>query len=335
MNTIPNDNEPCESVPAPATEAAQGSVGKRLREARLARHLDVAEVAGHLHLDAVIIEALEGDDYARLPPSAFVRGYLRTYTRLLGLPAEVFIALYEQSGVAQDPPLVVHTPVRVQARSSDRRVRWITYVIVVVLGALFFTRWRSESSFKFWQNPPAVSGSRPGAPPAPLKQAGRAPAAGAQETPKPPAAATVVPPQTVIPTLPGMKLQGAPHPPAPAANNAAAGDSEHPSARIPSQGTHGAGPAGSAPHGTLVVRVDGECWVSVFDAAGKRLLYGLLLAGSTRTVIGQPPLRVVLGNAPVAHIEYDGRPFDLSRFAHVRFARFTVGKRQGSKTRTY
>lgn len=328
MSTIPN-NESAAPVAAPATPAVDGALGKRLREARLAAQLDVPEVAKRLHLDAPIIEALEKDDYARLPPPAFVRGYVRAYARLLGLPAAPLIALYERSGTAQDPPLAVHTPVRVQARSGDWRVRWITYVIVVLLGALFFVWWRNEASFKFWQSPPAAAVTRGTAAPVPphAPPSAHAPAAVTQEAPKPPAA-----PQTVLPTLPGMKLATRPRLPAAAPNSGSAAAAAKPpvAAPVPATGTHAAGPSGLVPHGTLTVRVDGECWVSIYDATGKRLVYALLLAGNARTVTGQPPFQVVLGNAPVAHVEYDGRPYDLSRFAHVRYARLKVGAAKGS-----
>ena len=334
MSTIPN-NEPTEPAAAPATSSASTVLGKRLQEARLAAHLNVPEVAKQLHLDAALIEALERENYARLPPPAFVRGYVRAYARLLGLPADELIALYERSGAAQDPPLAVYTPVQVQARSSDRRVRWITYVIVVLLGALFFAWWRNESSFKFWQSPPAASVTGSAIAPAPPHAApvAHGPAAGAQEAPKPPVAATAAPPQTVIPTLPGMKLATRPRLPAPNRSSAATTSKPPAAASIPT-GAHAAAPSGPAPHGTLTVRVDGECWVSIYDATGKRLVYALLLAVNARTVTGQPPFQVVLGNAPVAHIEYDGRPYDLSRFAHVRYARVKVGaaKRSGLTT---
>ncbi|MDE2090095.1 MAG: helix-turn-helix domain-containing protein [Gammaproteobacteria bacterium] len=309
-------------------------MGKRLREARLAAQLDVPEVARRLHLDTAIIEALERDDYGRLPPPAFVRGYVRAYARLLGLPADPLIALYERSGAAQDPPLAVHTPVRVQARSGDRRVRWITYVIVVLLGALFFAWWRNESSFKFWQSPPAAAVTE-GSVASPHAAASSAPAAHgpasvARQAPKPPAAASAAAPQAVLPTLPGMKLATRPRLPAPNSSSAATTASPPAAAPVPATGAHAAGRSGPAPHGTLTVRVDGECWVSIYDATGKRLVYALLLAGNARTVTGQPPFQVVLGNAPVAHVEYDGRPYDLSRFAHVRYARLKVGAAQGS-----
>ena len=328
MSTIPN-NEPT----APATPGASAILGKRLQEARLAAHLNVPEVAKQLHLDSVLIDALEREDYTRLPPPAFVRGYVRAYARLLGLPADELIALYERSGTAQDPPLAVYTPVQVQARSSDRRVRWITYIIVALLGTLFFAWWRHETSFKFWQSPPAAAVTGNAVAPAPphAAPADRGPAAVAQEAPKPPAAATAAPPQTVLPTLPGMKLATRPRLPAPAPNSGSAATAKPPAAAsVPAPGAHVAGPSGPAPRGTLTVRVDGECWVSVYDATGKRLVYALLLAGNARTVTGQPPFQVVLGNAPVAHVEYDGRPYDLSRFAHVRYARLKIGAAQGS-----
>jgi cytoskeleton protein RodZ len=54
------------------------------------------EVADALNLPVHVIEALEADDYERLPPSVFTRGYLRSYARLLELSPEALLARYPE-----------------------------------------------------------------------------------------------------------------------------------------------------------------------------------------------------------------------------------------------
>jgi len=82
------------------------SIGARLAAARKACELDKRVVANELHLDLGTIDAIEKDDAAALPAAIFVKGYLRNYARLVGLPEEEIVRDYtEQTG--EPPPLTV------------------------------------------------------------------------------------------------------------------------------------------------------------------------------------------------------------------------------------
>jgi cytoskeleton protein RodZ len=71
----------------------------------------------------------------------------------------------------------------------------------------------------------------------------------------------------------------------------------------------GAAAAGAAPQ--LALRFYALSWVDVSDASGRRLLQGLFAAGSERTVSGQAPLRIVLGNTPVVELKVNGQAVPL------------------------
>ena len=58
--------------------------------------------------------------------------------------------------------------------------------------------------------------------------------------------------------------------------------------------------------------------MQVADARGRVLLDGLLPGGSTRSVTGAAPLRVVLGNAPAVTLEVNGRPVSLAGLVRRR-----------------
>jgi cytoskeletal protein RodZ len=97
----------------PETEAradqgvdASASIGAQLAAARKARKLDVVKVAHELKLDVAVIRALENDDAAALPASIFVKGYLRSYARLVGLPEQELLGKYAQQA-KELPPLTV------------------------------------------------------------------------------------------------------------------------------------------------------------------------------------------------------------------------------------
>src|SRR5690606_39792974 len=59
--------------------------GERLRLAREAAGLGVAEVAQRLKMQVRVVESLESGNWDRLDAPVFVRGQLRSYARLLGV----------------------------------------------------------------------------------------------------------------------------------------------------------------------------------------------------------------------------------------------------------
>ena len=65
--------------------------GPRLRQAREALNLSQRDVARQLHLNAGLIQALEDNDEESLPAKTYLVGYLRSYARLLNLPADEII----------------------------------------------------------------------------------------------------------------------------------------------------------------------------------------------------------------------------------------------------
>jgi cytoskeleton protein RodZ len=79
---------------------------------------------------------------------------------------------------------------------------------------------------------------------------------------------------------------------------------------------------------TVVLRFEDDSWAEITDAEDKRLLYGTISKGSTKTVQGKSPFKVVLGRSNAVKIEYNGQPFDY-RFSEKRgTARFELGAPQ-------
>ena len=60
------------------------------------------------------------------------------------------------------------------------------------------------------------------------------------------------------------------------------------------------------------------------DGAGRTLISSLNPAGSERTLRGQPPFEIVIGNAAAVKLTYDGKPVDLRPYTKVQVARFTL-----------
>lgn len=106
--------------------------GQRLRAAREKAGLSVADVAARLKMPIRIVEALEAEDWKRIGAPVFVRGQLRSYSRLLGLPVEPVQAA---SGVAPIQPtrLVPRTQTPRMQRIADQVGGRLVYIVITAL----------------------------------------------------------------------------------------------------------------------------------------------------------------------------------------------------------
>lgn len=110
------------------TEADRGC-GQRLRAAREAAGLSVTEVAERLKMPVRVVESLEVEDWSRLGAPVFIRGQLRSYARLLGLPTE---SVHVASGVAPIEParLAPRTYTPPMRRFAEQAARRMVYVVI-------------------------------------------------------------------------------------------------------------------------------------------------------------------------------------------------------------
>ena len=82
-------------------------------------------------------------------------------------------------------------------------------------------------------------------------------------------------------------------------------------------------PKTTGPH-RLVVRMEGEAWVEIKDAADRMLVSSLNPPGSERVVRGKPPYSLVIGNASNVRVMYNDKPIDLAPHTRQDVARLTV-----------
>jgi hypothetical protein len=76
---------------------------------------------------------------------------------------------------------------------------------------------------------------------------------------------------------------------------------------------------------TVQLRFPTDSWVEVYDARGRKLFYDVATGGSSQTVSGRGPLRVVLGMATGVSVAVDGRDAAIPQGAiRGEEARFVV-----------
>ncbi len=97
MEQLPENNPAQTDRSGDITEA---TLGKVLREAREHLGLSVADVANQIKFAPRQIEAIEAGDYQQLPEEAFLRGFIRSYAKILQLDSQKLLAALPHSKTA-------------------------------------------------------------------------------------------------------------------------------------------------------------------------------------------------------------------------------------------
>ncbi len=75
--------------------------GTLLREARECKRMSVAEVADTIKISQCCLKSLEEGAWGELPPDIFVRGFVKSYARIVGLPESEPLNLLDQELAAR------------------------------------------------------------------------------------------------------------------------------------------------------------------------------------------------------------------------------------------
>jgi len=108
--------------PSPSVVEAQERFGARLRMQRAARELSIADVVKVTKIPERSLLLLEAGAFRELPAEVFVRGFLKSYSRCVGLEVEEILREYEElmahsSPKSHAPPSLTHP-----APPRDRRI---------------------------------------------------------------------------------------------------------------------------------------------------------------------------------------------------------------------
>jgi cytoskeleton protein RodZ len=114
---------------------ARGNFGERLKRERELREVTLEEITSATRIGPRFLEALENEEWEKLPGGVFNRGFVRSVARYLGLDEENFLAEYD---LAHGP--IVQTVPENTANHFSSRPKWIPFaaflIFLVVLGAL-------------------------------------------------------------------------------------------------------------------------------------------------------------------------------------------------------
>lgn len=131
----------------PAVEVVVATIGAQLRAIREVKGLSVSDVAAQIRLAPRQIEALEANDMASLPELPFVRGFVRSYAKLLGMDAQPLLAALPDPYANSElhTPASVELPFNVKQLSVQQSRMWLMAATGIAVLAIIFALWNRAS----------------------------------------------------------------------------------------------------------------------------------------------------------------------------------------------
>jgi cytoskeleton protein RodZ len=274
------------------------SVGETLRQQRLRRKVQLQEVSEELKISARMLEAIEADDYDKLPGGVFAKSFVRQYAGVLGLDEEEVATQFEQAVRSPEltrleelrrPSVAAAMPRMDERRFSSGRPRSILPSLIAVVVVMLIC----SGVYGWWQRNRQLAATRPQTPRATAARRAAPPPAARTQQPSAP-----IQPQPAVATTAGGSA-------APAAATAvpqpAAFQPGVPQPLVPD----------TEPAGTGAVQVElvasEPVWVSV-QRDGRSIFQGELKANEIRTVAANTEVTLKLGNAGGVTILLNGKP---------------------------
>ncbi|MBS0970603.1 cytoskeleton protein RodZ [Chimaeribacter arupi] len=316
------------------TEASQENIskttGERLRQAREQLGLSQQAVAERLCLKVSTVRDIEEDTAPPGLASTFLRGYIRSYAKLVHIPEEELLPL-----MAKQAPIRAAKVAPMQSfslgKSRKKRDGWLmgfTWLVVfVVIGLTGAWWWQNhqaqQQEIATMADQSSAQLSQGDAQSIPLGNSDdAAPADNSNDgtTGTPPdsqATNTAAQPAPVTPAAPAAPVAQAPAPTVVSPSQAPVAAPVTTPADAPA--------AAPADAGAIVMNFNADCWLQVNDATGKTLFSGIQKSGGTLNLNGTAPFKLKIGAPRAVQIQYQGKPVDLSQFIKSnRVARLTL-----------
>jgi transcriptional regulator with XRE-family HTH domain len=112
------------------------ALGEEFRSAREARGLSLSDVAERLHIRSVYLGAIEDEDWKAIGAPVYIRGFMRTYARFLGLDAEAAVARFAATSGVAPPPSAARVVEERPRESGAEGGRPSAFAVVAVLAAI-------------------------------------------------------------------------------------------------------------------------------------------------------------------------------------------------------
>jgi cytoskeletal protein RodZ len=116
-------------------------LGQLLRTEREKKGISYSQISEKTMLSPHILEALENEDWRRLPGPFYVRSFIRSYAHLLGINQLEAINLYQEA-----VPAETTTPEPVERLGKSRKKLYLFCVAILLAVAFALYLWKEDSS---------------------------------------------------------------------------------------------------------------------------------------------------------------------------------------------
>ncbi|CTV35095.1 cytoskeleton protein RodZ [Escherichia albertii] len=320
------------------------TTGARLRNAREQLGLSLQAVAERLCLKVSTVRDIEEDKAPADLASTFLRGYIRSYARLVHIPEEELLP-----GLEKQAPLRAAKVAPMQSFSLGKRrkkrdgwlmtITWLVLFVAIGLSGAWWWQDHKAQQEEITTMADQSSAELNNSQSVPLDTSTTAD----QATDTPPAAAdtTAANTQTPATTTPAPVVdpqQNAVVPPSQANVDTAAttapavpATTTTPETAAPLPTDQAGVTTPAADPNALVMNFTADCWLEVTDATGKKLFSGMQRKDGNLNLVGQAPYKLKIGAPAAVQIQYQGKPVDLSRFIRTnQVARLTVNAEPSS-----
>lgn len=154
MNT-----EPLIEEVHPINSIKMESLGLQLSNVRQEKGYTLDYVASKLHLRKRVIELIENDEFHLLPESpVFVKGYLRAYSKLLGVSPDPLLLVYDQLYVPEKKTQRALWQNKRRPHKAVYLIRWFTFLFAVgVMVAISIWWQKNRESQAEYSNPKTIT----------------------------------------------------------------------------------------------------------------------------------------------------------------------------------
>ncbi len=319
------------------------STGVRLRSAREQLGLSQQAVAERLCLKVSTVRDIEEDKAPAELASTFLRGYIRSYARLVHIPEEELLPMMEKQAPIRAAKVAPMQTFSLGKRRKKRdgwlsTITWLIFFVVLGLtGAWWWQNHKAqqeEITTMADQSSAELNANNTDAQSVPLNNeptdaqtlTGTEPAdVTAQTAPAQSAPAQQPAPAATTPAMPAdSSAQNAVVSP-----SQANVDTANANALPTDQAGVNATPA--ADPNALAMTFTADCWLEVSDATGKKLFSGIQRKDASLNLAGQAPYKLKIGAPAAVQIQFQGKPVDLSRFIRTnQVARLTLNAEQSA-----
>jgi len=284
------------------------SFGEKLKLEREKRKITLEQISSSTKIGIRMLQALEEDKFDQLPGGIFNKGFVRAYSRFVGLDEDQTIAEYLQASGDAAPAATEPGSPEDGARENEEKARrldaisdaparqlpWGLFAALLLVVALALSIWshrRGEHARQSVRPTPTTAVTQSPAAPLSGGKSGGAPERVSKEK------GGAGSPASRLPTT------GSPSTASPAAPSA--------SSAVPktSQNLAPAAPAANPGEFTVVIHAREESWVSI-TADGRALSSELLAADTERAIRGRKEIIVKVGNAGGIDFRFNGKKLD-------------------------